>query len=198
MSTPHCWPYILSILVFVGVRPALAADEDLRGFAEESRKLASQVQTQIRGELLKELERSGPIRAINVCKYSAPEIVSSLSRLSGWRVTRVALRPRNRTLGEADAWEQKVLLDFERRVAKGEKAEALEFSEMVAEPAGRSWRYMKAIPMAQGCMACHGPASQISEGVRAQLASEYPNDKAIEYQLGQVRGAISLKKSLRD
>ena len=198
MSTRHCWPYILSILVFVGIRPSLAADEDLRGLAEESRKLASQVQTQIRGELLKELEHSGPVRAINVCKYSAPEIVSSLSRLSGWRVTRVALRPRNRTLGEADAWEQKVLLDFERRVAKGEKAETLEFSEMVAEPAGRSWRYMKAIPMAQVCMACHGPASQISEGVRAQLASEYPNDKAIEYQLGQVRGAVSLKQSLRD
>jgi hypothetical protein len=38
----------------------------------------------------------------------------------------------------------------------------------------------------------------MSDGVRAQLAAEYPNDKAVEYQVGQLRGGVSIKKNIRD
>ncbi len=175
---------------------AVSADEDLRTLADEARKASVQLLTQIRGEVTKEMERTGPIRAIVVCKYSAPEITSTLSRQTGMRVTRVALRVRNRALGEADAWEQQGLLDFEKRVAKGEKAETLEVAEIVNEPAGRMFRYLKAIPMGQPCMACHGPAAGLSDAVRAQIASEYPHDRAVDFQVGQVRGAVSVKKAL--
>lgn len=184
----------VSGIAFAGPPP----EEDLRSFVDESRKLATTLLTQTRGELVRELERTGPIRAITVCKYSVPELTSAISRQSGLRVTRIALRPRNRALAEPDVWEQKNLLEFEKRLAKGERVEGMEVAEMVQEPVGKVLRYMKAIPMGQPCLACHGPASQISEGVRAQLAAEYPNDKATEYQVGQVRGAVSVKKSLRD
>lgn len=175
--------------------PGMSA-EVVRSLVDESRLLSTQIVTQVRSELVKELERTGPLRAITVCKYSAPEITSNISRQTGMRVTRVSLRPRNKALGDPDAWEQKVLLDFEKRVAKGEKIEGLEYHELVDEPAGRYFRYMKAIAMMQACVTCHGQQTQLSEGVRAQLAAEYPLDKAIDYQVGQVRGAVSVKKLL--
>ena len=184
--------------LLLACQPASASEDELRTFTEEGRKLSTQLLTQIRGELTRELERTGPVRAIIVCKYSVPEITSSISRQTGMRVTRVGLRPRNPALGEADIWEQGVLLEFEKRVSKGEKAETLEFSEIVQQPTGRAMRYMKAIPMGQPCMTCHGPANQISEAVKAQLANEYPKDRAVEYQVGQVRGAVSIKKTLKD
>jgi hypothetical protein len=186
----------LLLLSFAGLPVALAQQSGTKGLVDESRAVANQIVSQVRGELTKELERTGPIRAITVCKYSVPEITSNISRQTGMRVTRVALRPRNKALGEPDVWEQRVLLDFENRVAKGEKADALEYHEIVDEPAGRVFRYMKSLAMAQPCLQCHGPSNQLSEGVRAQLATEYPNDKAVEYQIGQVRGAISVKKPL--
>lgn len=187
---------IAILAAFLASSPAAAQGEEaLKAFADESRKVATQLMTQVRGELTKELERSGPIRAITVCKYSVPEITSNISRQTGMRVTRVALRPRNPALGEPDAWEQRVLLDFEKRLAKGEKVESLEYSEQVSEPLGNAFRYMKAIPVSPPCLACHGPASQLSEGVRAHLAAEYPNDRAVEYSVGQVRGGVSVKKS---
>lgn len=198
MSSIRFWRRSVLVFLLFSCRLGVAAEDDLRSFTDEGRRLATQLLTEIRGELTKELERTGPIRAIIVCKYSVPEITSSMSRQTGMRVTRVALRPRNLALGDTDIWEQGVLLDFEKRVAKGEKAETLEFSEIVQQPTGKAMRYMKAIPMGQPCMACHGPASQISEGVRAQLAIEYPKDRAIDYQVGQVRGAVSIKKNLKD
>jgi hypothetical protein len=185
----------LGIFILSGAGDASASDEDVRQrYLEETRKAAAQVLTQVRTEMMREMERTGPIRSIVVCKYSAPEMTSGISRQTGMRVTRVSLRPRNRALGEPDAWEQQVLLDFERRFTKGEKVETLEASEVVVEPAGRFFRYMKAIPVGQPCLACHGPVSAMSEGVKAQLASEYPHDRAVNYELGQVRGGVSVKK----
>lgn len=192
----RCLQIALALAAVLAVFPAGAADDDVRGLVEESRKVATQLLGQVRGELVKELERTGPIRAIAVCKYSVPEITSGISRQTGMRVTRVALKPRNRALGEPDAWEQKVLLDFGKRVANGERAETLEYFEKVEEPAGPTFRYMKAIPMTQPCLACHGPAKSLSEGIKALLALEYPNDKAVEYQVGEVRGGVSVKKGL--
>lgn len=169
-------------------------EDDAKRFVDESRKASAMVLTQIRGELVKELDTSGPLRAIIVCKYTAPEITSGVSRKTGWRVSRVALRPRNPALGTPDAWEQKVLSDFDQRVSRGEKADGLEHHEIVSEPNGRFFRYMRAIPTQPLCMACHGPA--VTEAVKAQLAAEYPHDRAVGYNVGQIRGAVTVKRPL--
>lgn len=176
--------------------PLSAAETDSRPLLDDARKAAGRLLAGIRTELQRELERSGPVRAIIVCKYSAPEASAAISRETGMRVTRVSLRPRNQALGEPDVWEQQILLDFEKRFSAGEKADAMEYSEVVVEPAGRYFRYMKAIPTGQPCLACHGPVENISEAVRAKLNGEYPHDRGVNYRQGQVRGAVSIKKQL--
>lgn len=183
------------LAVMLATIASVHADDDLLSLTQGARKASQQLTTHIRGEVVKELDRTGPIRAMVVCKYSAPELASSISRQTGMRVTRVALRVRNPALGDADAWEQQALLDFEKRVAKGEKAEVMEFAEIVIEPAGRAFRYVKAILMAQPCLVCHGPVANLSEAVKSQLAAEYPFDRAVDFQVGQIRGAISVKKT---
>jgi len=55
---------------------------------------------------------------------------------------------------------------------------------------------MKALPMQPPCMHCHGPADQISEPIRQQLAHDYPHDRATGLVLGRVRGAVTFKKPL--
>jgi Protein of unknown function (DUF3365) len=189
--------FLACAAAFVLSVPAGAALDDIPPPAlDEARKAASELVTNTRSELLKAIEASGPLRAIVVCKYTVPEIASAVSRKYGARVTRVSLSPRNPSLGWGDAWEQKVLMDFDARVAKGEKAEGLEQAEVVNEPTGRFLRYMKALPMAQPCAHCHGPLDQMSEPIRQQLQHDYPFDKATGVALGKVRGAVTFKKPL--
>lgn len=184
-------------LAFVLTAEAFAQKpENEAGLLEESRRIASDLVSQVAGELVRALEFSGPLRAIVVCKYSVPEITSNLSRQSGWRVSRVTLKPRNPALGMADAWEQRVLMDFERRVERGERAEDLEHREIVTEPQGRYYRYMKALPVGPLCVGCHGPADKVSEAVRAQIGVDYKGDKAVSYLPGQIRGGVSVKRPL--
>ena len=174
-----------------------ARANDLREMTDEARKVADALVGMVRGELVKAIETSGPLRAVVVCKYTVPEITSSVSRKTGWKVSRVSLRPRNPALGGPDIWEQAVLASFDQRQQRGEKAEALERAEVVTEPTGRYFRYMKALPVGQLCLSCHGGPENLTDAVRAQLASEYPFDRAITYKLGEVRGAVTIKRPLQ-
>lgn len=176
--------------------PVFAANESLDALLKESRGHAARLQEQIGTELKREFQLGGSLRSVIVCKYAVPELSSAISRQSGARVTRVSLRPRNPLTGMTDEYEARILREFERRLAKGERMDALEKSEVVREGDQRFFRYMKAIPMSEFCLGCHGPREEIAPALRAQLLGEYPHDQAVDYRVGQIRGAVSVKKPL--
>ncbi len=151
---------------------------------------------QLGAELKKELSTGTPESAIAVCKDAAPRIAGEISRQTGMKVTRVSLKTRNPMLGSPDAWEQAALQALDARFAKGEKPETLEVAEVVTEPAGRSLRYLKAVPVQPLCLSCHGTPSDITPSLKEKLAAAYPHDRATGYSVGQLRGAVSVKKAL--
>ncbi len=183
----------LSLLLALSASPALA--DDLAKFQEDSRTIVKEMAFKLGSALQREMAANGPAAAIKVCKDLAPAITSELSRKTGQRITRVSLKTRNPLLGSPDAWEQKVLADFARRSEK-ENPATLEYAEIVTEPEGRFMRYMKAIPVQDVCLKCHGTPETIAPQVKEQLTAEYPHDKAIGYSINQIRGAFSIKKAL--
>jgi hypothetical protein len=162
----------------------------------QSRETAAGLLQQLGAQLRATLAENGPEGSVAVCRTIAPELAGRLSREKGWRVARVSLKTRNPLLGTPDAWEQKVLAEFDRRAAAGEKPEALEFAEIVNEPAARYYRYMKAIPVQPLCLTCHGSRDQMSPFILEQLGTDYPHDRATGYAPGQVRGAVTVKRPL--
>ena len=142
----------------------------------------------LKPELKKALQSGGPAHAISVCSEKAPEIARQLSNDTGWQVKRVSLKPRNNQAANPDAWEQKVLEQFDKRQASGESAEKMAFGEMV----NGEFRFMKAQGVGKICLNCH--AGQVAPEVEAALKKFYPQDQARGYNLGQIRGAISLRK----
>jgi Protein of unknown function (DUF3365) len=146
--------------------------------------------------MTREMTRGGPIEAIKVCAELAPEIAGRLSREHGWRVTRVGTRVRNPLLGMPDAWEQRVLVEFAERGSKGEAFADMSRSEVVSEPGGQYFRFMKAIAVQPKCLLCHGPSEQIPESIRTMLNKQYPFDAATGYKAGELRGAVTIKQPL--
>jgi len=183
---------LASLAAFVLAAPP--QENTLRKSTEESRKVALQVSLELRTQLIREMQLSGPVRSLLVCKYTCPEILSSQSRKTGWRVAAVSLKPRNSALGMPDAWEQKVLADFDRRAAKGDTADALEFAEIVSEPQARYFRYARAMMVEPLCLPCHSSRDKLPDSVKAQLAIDYPFDKAVDFRVGQVYGIVSIKR----
>lgn len=169
----------------------------LTAFADQTtdaRATAAQLTQKLGAALKQEMAVGGPELAISVCRELAPGLAGELSRSTGARVARVSLKTRNPMLGQPDAWEQHVLMDFDRRMAAGEKPETLEHAEFVEEPQGHFFRYMKALPVQPLCLSCHGDDAALSAKVRASLAAQYPHDRAFGYTLGQIRGAVTIKQ----
>ena len=186
--------FILCALFVVASAPVLA--DDLNKYKEESRAIVGPFMQQLLAENKKAIKEGGPDSAIKVCKDIAPRMAGDLSRQHGIKLTRVSLKVRNPLLGTADAWEQSVLKQFETRLANGEKPETLEAAEIISEPEGKYFRYMKGIVLQQGCVACHGTSDVLDNTVKAQLSADYPHDQATGYTPGQVRGGVSIKRAL--
>lgn len=185
----------LAVAAFVAISVAQSGDDiDKRETA--AREVAAAFIQGLGAALKNEVSKEGPAAAINVCKEIAPDIAGRLSRIHGWRVTRVGTRVRNPMLGLPDIWEQQVLVRFAERAGRGEPLKGMVHSEVVSEPDGRYFRFMQAIGVQELCLTCHGPKEQIPQAVRTALAKYYPADQATDYKVGDLRGAVSIKQPL--
>lgn len=190
LSRPMLTAVALSLLS--AQMPALASADD--PLTEEAKGLIKEFASQLQSELKSAIEAHGPVKAIAVCKERAPAIAAELSESSGWEIGRTSLKVRNAALNTPDEWETKVLMEFEHRLAAGEPVDRLSYSEVVEGEDGQVFRFMKAIPTQELCLACHG--DHVSEPVLKALAEHYPQDQARGFKVGDIRGAFSLAKPL--
>jgi len=160
---------------------------------EESRAIAAEFMKTLKGELMQAMQTGGPVNAIGVCKLRAPAIAAELSALKGWQVGRTSLKVRN-PANAPDSWERVGLESFEQRKQAGEDPARLEYYAVVEQKGKPVFRYMKAIPTAGLCLACHG--TKIDPVVAAKLAELYPGDQARGYQVGDIRGAFTFIEPL--
>ena len=161
----------------------------------DARKVASSVPPKLLQVLTEEIAKGGPESAIGVCREKAPQMAKAASEQTGWNIRRVSLRQRN-PKAVPDTWERTALEDFDRRAAAGESPATLEKWEVVADAERKEYRYMKALPVQQVCLACHGGADQLKPAVMQQLKTLYPDDKGVGYSIGQIRGAMTIRRAL--
>jgi len=156
---------------------------------EQSRQLTLQLGGQLKGELTKAIADGGPIAAINVCYTRAPEIAAQLSKSSGARVGRTALRVRNPS-NAPDNLERSVLEQFATDLGSGPIDRPLEAAFEIRRGDALERRYMRAIPTDALCLTCHGKT--LAPELAAAIAQNYPGDQGTGFELGQLRGAFSV------
>lgn len=186
-------PALLTVPALLAASALYAADAPNPN-AEEAKGIVKTFATQLKGELEAAMKAGGPPNAIPVCKERAPAIAAELSEETGWSVGRTSLKTRNTASNTPDDWERAVLEKFEQRKAGGESVDTMAFAEVVETGSGKSFRFMKAIPTGEVCLACHG--TSITPEVTAILDENYPDDQARGYTAGDIRGAFTLSKPL--
>lgn len=176
------------------VLPACPVTAEEAPWVAEARNVATSMPPKMMAVLKEETQKGGPANATAVCREKAPVMSKAVSEQSGWEIRRVSLRVRN-PKAVPDDWERAVLEDFDRRAAAGEDGAKMEKSELVVEGGKTVQRYMKALPTQALCMTCHGAPNTLDADLTEQLRKLYPDDKAVGYRPGDIRGAITMKKS---
>lgn len=185
----------LRLLVLAALLCSSLAHANDDALVAETKKTAMGIPPKLLAMLQAEIEKGNFSSAIDACADKAPKMAAAASQSTGWSIRRVSLKNRN-PKATPDAWERDALLDFDSRVAAGESPATLEKVEFVNEGDTRTLRYIKALPTQGLCLSCHGAPERISPEVKAQIAKNYPNDLAVGYREGQVRGALTIKRPL--
>ncbi len=182
------------LLLFSGSIPLQAQELKLDEFARQSRRITANFTAIIIRRCELEVESIGLFAATEVCKITAPQAYYEYSIKNNIILKLVSLNPRNVVTGHADAWEQAGLQKIQKMLKNGRQAKEIEIVELVPEPAETYYRYMSPMIATPFCLKCHGTEKDISQEAVSSIKLFYPNDKSIGYHLGDLMGAVSIKK----
>lgn len=166
-------------------RATPVTDADREAALTAARTAATDLATTLKTRLVGELGTNGPLAAATVCSTEAGTMAAEVTGRTGAVVGRSSLRLRN-PANAAPPWVAEWL------AAQGERpAEGVTGIERVdVTPEGEVARVLRPIAVDAPCLACHGPADSLAEGVPALLAEKYPSDAATGYAVGDLRGAL--------
>lgn len=168
------------------------SDQDMR---VEFREISQIFMGDLKSVLMKNIKEGGPLQAINVCSDTAMALTDEIGKQTGVLIKRATFKPRNRN-NTPDKFEEKVLLDFQKKFEEGKLSEADEYLEIVKIDSTEYARFMKPIFVQGPCLLCHGSENTMSKEIRSLIKEKYKDDAAVDYKTGDLRGAISISKKL--
>lgn len=168
--------------------------QDINALKAEGKQVIMQLGGSLKKELKAAVKSQGAPHALQVCNERAPEITAKVTMDSGWKISRSSHKLRN--LGnKPDAYTAAAIEEFLARQENGEPAKTMAKAEIIEENGVKTFRMVKAIPTGEQCLACHGGA-EVSDAVATHITKLYPEDKARDFKIGEMRGVFTLQKVL--
>lgn len=188
---------VISAFALLSAQSLIAAEIEpinIPALQQEAKGVIKTLAGNLGSELKHAAKAGGLPAAIQVCNTKASPITQAVAEDKGWTVGRTSLKLRNEH-NAPDDWEKTVLKKFEKQAAAGANLQKMLFGQVLVDDDGNKvFRLMKAIPVGDKCLACHG--SKIEPEVAEKLNALYPADNARGFNAGDLRGAFSLQKSL--
>ncbi|MDT3695471.1 MAG: DUF3365 domain-containing protein [Ignavibacterium sp.] len=189
---------LLALLVFLLISTA-CSDKSQPALTDKIkdglRKDAKEFLESLKDVLVKEIQTHGIAAAVNVCSDTALVLTNDYGVKKGIFIKRVTFKNRNQN-SVPDKYESKALHYFEELKSSGKLTEFSEFIEIEEIGGVKKVRYLKPITVQPLCLNCHGSNENISPDVKSIISSRYPDDKATGYQKDELRGAVSIIKTL--
>lgn len=158
------------------------------GFMEKGQIISARTFEALRSELMKAMSEGGVENAVKLCKIEALPITDSLSKVFNAGIKRTALLWRN-PANAPDETEKKILNHFTFLHKSG-----IAVNDSIVQLSESEFLYVKPIILQGLCTVCHGsPGKSIKDSDYALIKSLYPEDKAVWFNVGDLRGMWSIR-----
>jgi len=151
-------------------------------FLANGAKLVRETKLILGTNLTKAMVDKGAVHALEFCHTKATILTDSLTQDGKYSIKRVSDKNRN-PKNTANELELSYIKRVKESIVKSEKVDP-----QIQEIDGNVIAYY---PILTGnkCLQCHGqPSEEIKPNVATKLAELYPEDKAINYKAGELRG----------
>jgi len=156
----------------------------------EVKKIAKEAIKNVGGKLkhtlMQKVKNDGVASAADFCSSEAGKLAKEASKTlpEGVSVKRITNKPRN-SINKATIENLKVLSTIELKMKEG-KTPAM----VVRKLSNNHYQVYKPLVIGKNCLNCHGDSSTRNKQAYQIIQKKYPNDKAIGYKKGELRGAF--------
>lgn len=182
----------VGVLLMAACGPSPAdADAAEAARLEQGGQLAHAAFTALSAHLQQAMQEGGPAHAVDFCSLNALPLLDSLSASHGARIRRASNRARA-LHGRPDSAEARQLEDMLAQWKAGATVSGIAARTV---PQGDSVAYFQPIFIhSPTCLKCHGtPGEELDATAYAKILERYPEDQAVNYALGDLRGLWSIR-----
>jgi hypothetical protein len=170
------------------------ADSMKAEYSREGKEIAEASFKALSGQLKKAMEEGGVRNAVEYCNFMANPLIDSLSRAHQARIRRTSFHARNP--GNKPNPKEKDILAFYHTKHNNEEPLA---PLVVTYHDGSTVFYAPIVIPGPLCLTCHGdPGKTISSQDYDYIRLLYPDDDAIGYKTGDLRGMWSISLNVED
>lgn len=184
----------VSVLVLTGCVKKVEPKKDakLENAKIVADKAAGEFMKELKSILVVEMKKGGPENALNVCSDTAQEFAKTYSVKKGMTVRRVSFMNRNEANVPDDA-EVMWLKECENMMKAENFNKDTLFFRVERTANSRTLHLAKPILLAEECVVCHGTEEQIPKNIKKLIVEKYPDDKAVNFKPGDLRGLVTVK-----
>jgi len=180
------------ILIFTVLLSLFSCNEKIsnkekRAYSSKGKEITQATFKELSSHLMQQMKLGGPAQAIPFCNTQAMPITNAMSEKYDVTIKRASDKVRN---SENSASERELeIIEEYKLLAKNNK----ELIPIVELDKSNKKHYYAPIKINAKCLACHGKLEEpLSVKTDSLIKSLYPNDKAIGYKDGDIRGIWSI------
>ncbi len=162
-------------------------------YMERGKMIAQSTFQTLSSTLTTTMQAEGPSGAVSYCQLEAYPLTDSLSDAYEASIRRTSHKVRNPSNAASDS-EQGIIDKYLAAMEAGNKPTP------VVKPHGQDYvRFYAPIILQQQCVVCHGvPGESLTTSLHKEILKKYPNDQAVGFQVGDLRGiwSITMKQSM--
>ena len=186
--------FIVMSLLITNISHSETIETNKSEILNEAKDLLKETSKQYKNTLIQGLQHNNLIKALKYCNKEVKQLISKDNE-KGFAIKRVSLRPRNKN-NYPNLYEKEILEKFNKLSLQDNKKLVLEHSEIIKDKNNNKFVYVKAIRIKEVCLNCHG--SNINDDLKKEIQKLYPDDKAINYKLNDIRGAFVMYRKIKD
>ena len=157
-------------------------------YLNKGKQIAASTFTALSQQLQKAIKEGGIPNAIQYCNLAAYPITDSLSQVNKAVIRRTSLKNRN-PKNKATKEEQIILKDFANKIADSQAVKPI-----IKSIDEQKLSFYAPIKLNDFCLKCHGKLGETLIDENYHLIKKYyPEDKAIGYVSGELRGMWSIQ-----
>jgi hypothetical protein len=125
------------------------------------------------------MQRGGAEGAVRVCHLEAASVAQQVARKQGIAAGRTSHRLRNPT-NAPRSWAAPIVASHAGKPIAGVDGVVVDLGDRIG--------LLRPIGFRATCAGCHGPREQLAPAVVKELGERYPNDQAVGFKEGDIRG----------